>query len=727
MQAYFDIVSGMNKAYKPSEWEEKLYTFWEKKKYFHAHISKKDPFCIILPPPNANAHLHVGHAMYVYEDIMIRFNKLRGKEVLWLPGVDHAGFETQYVFEKFLSKQGKSRFDYDRDTLYKMIWDFVQQNRGIAEAQLKKLGFALDWDRIKFTLDEDIVQTVNETFKKLFDDGFVYRDMKLVNYCVKDGTSFSDLEVVYKDNVSPLYYLKYGPFELATTRPETKFGDTAVAVNPKDKRYQKWVGQELEVEGLNGSFKIKVVADEAVDPEFGTGVVKVTPAHDFNDFEIAQRHNLPLKQVIGYDGRLNELTGPYQGLKVMAARAKVVEDLKKKGLLVRVDETYQNRVATCYRCGSIIEPLPKTQWFVKVKSLTQKAKSAVESGEVKVYPTRFKKILIDWLDRFHDWNISRQIVWGIRIPAYRCTSHDTHDSINDTNDHWFVSLEKPDICKICGKCAFVQDEDTFDTWFSSGQWPFATLKNQADPKVFDYFYPTSVMETGYDILPWWVARMIMFGLYRTGKVPFKLVFLHGMVRDRKGQKMSKSKGNVVNPMDIVEKYGADSLRAMLIFQSKEGGDVNFTEDKIIGMRNYANKIWNIGRFLYIGNNLEDESNKSSSQDEETSKYIETLSRLRKEFDVLAKGYIEHMEKNRFSQAFNELYEFLWHRYADVYLEELKEAVRSGKIDIFEELKGIYVHSIVMLHPFMPFLTEAIWKEFYGDDSSIIESTYLIKH
>ncbi|OGK43597.1 valine--tRNA ligase, partial [Candidatus Roizmanbacteria bacterium RIFCSPLOWO2_01_FULL_37_57] len=557
----------MNKAFIPSEWEEKLYSFWEQKGYFKAQINKdKQPFSIILPPPNANAPLHLGHAMYVYEDIMIRYNKLLGKEVLWLPGADHAGFETQFVFEKNLQKQGKSRFDYDRETLFTMIWDFVMENRPIMESQLKRLGFALDWEKKKFTMDDDIVKIVYETFKKLHDEGLVYRDTKLVNFCTHDGTSFSDLEIIYREETAPLYYMKYGPFELATVRPETKFGDTAVAVHPDDRRYKKWIGKEIEVTGLIETFKIRVIADEAVDPKFGTGVVKVTPAHDFNDYEMAKRHNIPLKQVIGFDGRLNELTGPYKGLKVLAAREKVVEDLKQKGLITKIDESYTHSVPTCYKCGRVIEPLPKEQWFVKVRPLADQAIKLVEKGEINIYPRRFKRGLIDWLKKFHDWNISRQIVWGIRIPAWRCSK---------CNEWTVTSGEKPTNCLKCQSKELVQDEDTFDTWFSSSQWSYATLLTQdhhsqlsnLNSQFYTYFYPTAVMETGYEILPWWVARMIMMGYFATNKVPFKNVFLHGMVRDKQGRKMSKSKGNVVNPMEVLDKYGADALRAALIFQT----------------------------------------------------------------------------------------------------------------------------------------------------------------
>ncbi len=708
----------MEKNYIPQQMEEKLYRFWENNGYFIAKVEKnKQPFSIILPPANANADLHLGHAMYTYEDVMIRYRRMRGEETLWFPGADHAGIETQFVFEKHLQKEGKSRFDYDRETLFKMIWDFVMNNKAKMENQLRRLGFALDWTKEKFTLDPDIVAIVYRTFKKLYDEGLAYRAVKLVNYCTFCGTSFSDLEVVYKEREAVLYYLKYGPFTLATTRPETKFGDTAVAVNPKDKRYRAWVGKEIEVEGLTGKFKIKVIADEAVDPKFGTGVVKVTPAHDFTDFEISKRHNLEMKQVIGFDGKLNEITGPYQGLYINQARKKIVEDLKKKGLLVKVKEDYRHRIGTCYKCGRVIEPLPKEQWFIKIRPLADKAKNLVKDNKIKIYPARFKKILLWWLDNFRDWNISRQIVWGIRIPAYYCRS----------TKKWFVCADKPKRCEACGGNDFIQDEDTFDTWFSSAQWPFATLETINGKDFFNYFYPTSVMETGYEILPWWVARMIMIGYFATGKNPFQNVFLHGMVRDKTGRKMSKSKGNVINPIDMVDKYGADALRVALLFEVKEGSDLVVSEDKIKGMRNFANKIWNIGRFIYINQtqisrfaNAPARRAKLKSQSLDTK----TMKEMSKEFNEEKKKYIKYMNSYQFSRALGLLYEFIWHRLADYYLEALKNELKNGNIKALEILKEVYLESLKLLHPFAPFVSEAVWKVFNGEKSSILNERIL---
>lgn len=700
----------MDSKYQPQLVEEKIYKEWEEKGYFKASVNKsKEPFSIILPPPNANGSLHLGHAMFTYEDIMIRFNKMMGKETLWLLGLDHAGTETQFVFEKYLKKQGKSRYDYKRDELYKMIWKYVAENKSTIKNQLKRLGFALDWSREKFTMDPEIVKIVYKTFKDLFDQGLIYRANKLINYCTNCGTSFSDLEVVYIERTDSLYYMKYGPFTLATTRPETKFGDTAVAVHPDDKHYQKWIGKEIEVEGLIGKFKVIVVGDKAVDPKFGTGAVKVTPAHDFNDYEIAKRHDLPMKQVIGFDGKLNSLAGKYQGLRVFSARQQIVADLQAKGQMVKIKEDYVHRVGTCYRCGKVLEPLPKEQWFIKVKPLADRAKKLIEKKETEVLPKRFKKRLVTILDDFIDWNISRQVVWGIRIPAYKCKSKNQM-----TNDKWFISTEKPEKCKICGECIPEQDEDTFDTWFSSAQWPFATLMTEGQ-EFFDYFYPTSVMETGHDILRAWVARMMMIGYFSKKKTPFEKIFLHGMVRDSKGQKMSKSKGNVIDPILMIDKYGADALRSALIFGTKEGGDISFSEEKVVGMRNFVNKVWNMGRFLELNSKFEIRNPKQIINSKS-----KILNELEKEYKKEKKQYLKFMDSYQFSKALGLVYEFIWHRFADFYIEQLKDEIINGNIEALEVLKEVYLENLKMLHPFVPFVTEEIWKVFEKD--SILKSS-----
>lgn len=689
----------MDKTYNHKEVEEKIYKKWEDSGSFAPEINPKGkPFTIILPPPNANAPLHFGHAMYVVEDILVRFHRMKGDAALWLPGADHAGFETQFVFEKQLQKEGKSRFDYDRDTLYQMIWDFVAANRGTMESQLKRLGFSLDWGRMKFTLDPKIVEIVYGTFKKLYDQGLVYRDLKLVNYCTHDGTSFSDLEVKHVEQEDPLYYMKYGPFVLATVRPETKFGDTAVAVNLKDKRYKDWIGKEIKFKGLIGPVRLKVVGDDVVDMKFGTGVVKVTPAHDFTDFEIGKRHNLEMKQVIGLDGRLTELAGKYTGLKVKQAREQVAKDLAGAGLLEKIDENYTHTVATCYKCGRVLEPLPMEQWFVKVRPLADRAIKSIKSKEIKLVPKRFEKTAIDWLNNFHDWNISRQLVWGIRIPAWKCV---------ECNE-WVVTEGKTPVkCTHCNSKQLIQDTDTFDTWFSSGQWPFATLEATKSGD-FEKFYPTSLMETGYDILPWWVLRMIMLGLFATDKIPFETVYLHGLVRDSKGQKMSKSKGNVINPIEMIDKYSADAVRMALIFGAAPGNDQSLSEEKIRGMRNFANKLWNIGRYF-------DMQIKSDQYANREIPFLDTAQTLMGEdkdiiddLNILIENTTKALNTFRLNDAAENIYEFTWHNFADVYIEKVKTRMSEGDELAFSVFRHVWITTLKLLHPFMPFITEDLW-------------------
>lgn len=693
----------MNKTYSQLEVEEKWYKVWEESGFFKPEVNPDgDPFCIILPPPNANADLHFGHAMYVVEDILVRYHRMKGYSTLWLPGSDHAGFETQVVFERHLAKEDKSRFDFDRETLYQMIFDFVQKNKGSMENQLRRLGFSVDWSREKFTLDPDIIKVVYKTFKKMFDDKLIYRANRIVNYCTKHGTSFSDLEVEYQDRTTPLYFMKYGPLTLATVRLETKFGDTAVAVHPEDKRYQEYVGKEIEIETVLGKSKIKVIADEAVDPEFGTGVVKVTPAHSSIDFEIAQRHNLEVKQVIGYDGRLNEKAGKFSGMRVKEARAAIAEEMAEKGLIEKVDETYTNRVAVCYKCGTEIEPLPLEQWFIKIEPLAKPALEAVKKGEVKIFPNNFTATYFQWMNNIRDWNISRQIVWGIQIPAWFCVKC----------QQWTITDgETPEKCQHCSNTELDRDSDVFDTWFSSGQWPFATLQT-TKPGDFEKFYSTSVMETGRDILFFWVARMIMLGIYNTGKVPFKDVVLHGTVLDPLGKKMSKSKGNVVNPIEIVEQYGADAGRMALVYGTAFGHDQALSHPKLQAMRNFTNKLWNIGRFL-IDFKPEDAKSldleKGFTSDNAQDKEI--LEKLDQTIDKVAKA----IEQYRFHDGAEALYDFIWHQFADRYIEQTKERRAEAQ----PVLEYVFKTSLELLHPYMPFITEELWQKLPHQGESIM--------
>lgn len=722
----------MDKVYNHAQIEQEIYKQWENKNYFKPEVHPDGkPYTIILPPPNANGNLHFGHAMFVVEDILIRMHRMQGDTTLWLPGMDHAGFETQFVFEKHLSEQGKSRFDYSRDELYQMIWDFVHDSGGTIEDQLKRLGFSLDWSRKTFTLDPKVIKIVHATFKKMYDDGLIYRGERLVNYCTFDGTSFSDLEVEYKEREAPLYYVKYGPLVLATTRPETKFGDTAVAVHPQDTRYKEYVGKTVDIETVLGPAKILVIADEMVDPEFGTGVVKITPAHDFNDFEVAQRHNLPLKQVIDFDGRMNEHAGKFAGMYAKQARAAIVAEMKEKGLIEKIDEKYIHRVGVCYKCKNVIEPLPKEQWFVKVKPLAEKAMDAVKKGEIKIYPDNFVTHYNQWLSNLRDWNISRQIVWGIRIPAWR----------NTRTGEWKVTDgEAPHSDE------WEQDTDTFDTWFSSSQWPYATLLAQSEIsniqfpiskneeyKFPDYkkFYPTSVMETGYDILRAWVSRMVMMGYFVTGQKPFSDIVLHGLVNDPYGKKMSKSKGNVVNPLELVEQYGADAVRFALVYGTALGHDQSLSYPKLEAMRKFTNKLWNMGRFIQMqGEKVKGEGESLLSDNNANNNVtIEQLNNLAKHEND--KAMVEKMKKLSsevtrlidiydFNHAAQNLYDFAWHEFADIYIEDVKNRVDENS---FAVLISLYLMLLKLLHPFMPFVTEEINKQLQLSDKMLIISPW----
>ena len=679
----------MDSKYDHKLYEDEIYKTWEESGAFKAR-EKGEPYTILMPPPNANASLHAGHAMYTVDDVMIRFKRMQGFSALWIPGMDHAGFETQYVYEKNLAKEGKSRMDFDRETLYKNIFEFVKNNSGLIFQQFKRLGFSADWDRSVFSLDKKVTDQVFETFKKMESEGLVYRDGYIVNYCTHCGTSLAELEVVHETKIEPLYYIKYGPLTLATVRPETKFGDTALAVNPKDKRYSKWVGKEIEIEGLLGKTKIKVISDSYVDKDFGTGVVKITPAHDPNDFAVWQRHKDEIEgpiSVIDMFGRLTDITGKYSGMKVNMARELVVKDLDEKGLIEKIDKNYEHNVTVCYKCKHTLEPLIIPNWFIKVKDLKAKVKEVVENDEVKFFPKKFKRHMLSWLDVMHDWPISRQIVWGIRIPAWRC----------EKCMEWTITAgDIPETCHSCGNAKLTQDADTFDTWFSSGQWPYATL--QASQKGdFDYFYPTTVMETGYDILPFWVLRMLMLGIYTTGEVPFKKVLLHGLVRDKEGQKISKSKGNVIDPLEMAERYGADAVRMSLVWGTLIENDISLSEDNIRGQRNFANKLWNIARFVL--------SQECTGEIKEN---------LKDEFDALITDVTRDIEEFRVYIAAEKIYHYLWHRFADEIIEESK-----GKAEYGATLYYILENSLKLLHPFMPFITEEIYQSLPTKDAKFL--------
>ncbi len=696
------------KPYNPQETEDKIYKLWEEGGFFNPdNLSgeKKEVFTILMPPTNANGDLHAGHGLVMtIEDIMTRYKRMRGFKALWVPGTDHAGFETQVVYEKKLEKEGRSRFKMEPEDLYKEILDFTLSNKKNIVNQVKKIGASCDWSREKFTLDEDVIKTVHNTFKKLSDDDLLYRGKRIVNWCTKHQTSLSELESQSEEQVDPLYYIKYGPFTLATVRPETKFGDTAIAVNPNDDRYKDYIGKEIDIDTEIGKKKLKVIADDFVDPEFGTGVVKVTPAHDPNDFEMGLRHDLEVINVIDKYGRLNENAGKYEGLKIKEARKVVVEDLQKQGLIEKIDENYKHKVKECYKCQSILEPRIMPQWFVKMEPLAKPIIKEIEADNIKYLPENYKKITLHWLNNINDWNISRQIVWGIPIPAKIC----------EKCSEGFVDLD--DSIKECKKCGgnVVQETDTFDTWFSSGQWPFAAL-GYPDSEDSKTFYPTQILETAGDIIFFWVARMLMLGKYITGELPFNTVYLHGMVLDGKGKKMSKSKGNVINPLDLTEEFGTDAFRMGMTIGNTPGSSIALSSDKIRAYKHFANKLWNITRFILENNDGVDLKTKP--------KITESDDKILKELGDFAKDITKDMEEYRFYMAAEKIYHYLWHTLADVILEESKVIFSEGdaeaKLSRQWTLYEILTTCLKLLHPFAPFVTEEIWQHLPEKDSDML--------
>lgn len=687
------------KHYEPAQYEPDIYALWEKSRTFTPRSrGSDDTYCIVMPPPNANANLHIGYGLAAsLEDIAARYHRMKGEATLLLPGADHAGFETQSVYEKHLAKEGKSRFDFSRDDLYSQIYDFVALNRSNFETQIRRLGVSCDWEQYTFTLDEKIVNRAYATFKKLWDDKLIYRGERLVNYCTFHGTGFADVEVEHKDTTTPLYYIQYGPFEIATTRPETKFGDTAVAVHPDDERYKDLVGQTITVEGLNGPFEIRVVADDMVDRNFGTGVVKITPAHDFNDYEVAQRHNLPSIRVINHDGKLNHHTGKYEGMTVLEARKAVAEDLKAKGLLLRVDENYQNRVGVCYKCGTTIEPMLMEQWFINMQPLAKRAIEVLKNDKITFYPATKKDQLITYLQGLRDWNISRQIAWGIPIPAFK--------NIHDDDDWIFDERVTEEIIEVGGK-TYARDPDVFDTWFSSSSWPYATL-DYPDSDLFKRFYPNGLMETGGEILYPWVSRMIMLGLYVTDDIPFKEVYIHGYVMAEDGSKMSKSVGNVVDPIPVIDQYGSDALRLGIIAGRAPAVNRGYDTRRVEEARNFCNKLWNIAR--YIESQLGDNTNLAAEPQPITPADHWILGRTQHAIEATT----SHLDNHRYSEAYELLYHYIWDDIADWYVEASKQAQNASVLNV------VLGTALRLLHPLAPFVTETIWQTLHPDTNDLL--------
>ncbi|MEI6039900.1 MAG: valine--tRNA ligase [Candidatus Berkelbacteria bacterium] len=692
------------KNYNPKETEDKIYALWEKAEAFKPVIDNpsadgQKPFVVVIPPPNVTGSLHMGHALNnTIQDILIRRSRMRGVPTLWIPGTDHAGIATQNVVEKKLAKEGTSRHELGREEFTKEIWTWVDQYGNTIINQLKSMGCSCDWSRQRFTMDEGYAEAVKATFIRYYEKGWIYRGERVVNWCTRCQTSLSDIEVEYKEEKGKLYWIKYGPFTLATTRPETKLGDTAVAVHPDDKRYKDMVGKTYTIKGVNGDFDVIVIADRYVDPNFGTGAVKVTPAHDFSDYEASLRHNVPMKQIIDKYGKMMDNCGKYAGMKTAEAREAIVEDMQKMGLIDHIDEDYIHNVGTCYRCGKIIEPQPSKQWFVKMDELAKPAIEAVKSGAIKFTPERWSKVYLDWMENLRDWCISRQIWWGHQIPAW------------EKGDEIYVGDNPPE--------GFTRSEDVLDTWFSSALWPFATLGWPSKTEDLKHFYPTSVLSTARDILYLWVARMIFSGYEFTGEKPFSEVYIHPTVFNKEGKRMSKSLGTGVDPLLLIDQYGADAMRFGLSYINTGVQDLKFDEEAIKAGGKFANKLWNISRFLTW--KLENENPKSEIKitnetpepKSEADKII--LTKLNEVISLVDKD----LDEFKFGQAAHELYDFVWHDLADVYIEESKKELN------LPVLQHIITSSIKLLHPIMPFVTEEIWQNLY--ENKIVDEKLLIK-
>ena len=677
------------KVYEPAQYEPTTYALWETSGAF-APSGTGEPFSVIMPPPNANGNLHIGHALDMnLKDIVVRYQRMRGRDVAYIPGADHAGFETWVVFEKELAKTGASRFDFSREKLYQQVWDFVAAKRGDMELQLRALGTSASWDDLVFTLDDKVITTVYDTFKKLWDDQLIYRGERIVNYCTTHQTSFADIEVEHREEHDTLWTISYplldrvGELRVATTRPETLLGDTAIAVHPEDERYKDMIGQRVMIPIVKR--EIPIVADDAVEKDFGTGAVKVTPAHDPTDYEIGQRHDLPSISVIGHDGLMTEQAGSqFAGLDSLEARKRLLAALQAEDALVKTEDLV-HAVGHCYKCGTRIQPLLKEQWFLTIRPLADRAKQAIEQGDITFTPASKGKLVIQYLDNLRDWNLSRQIPWGIPIPAFQNTA-DPSDWIFDTRvDHPTITVD--------GKI-YVREEDTFDTWFSSGQWPYIVTDALEENGALKRFYPTDLMETGSDLLDRWVARMIMLGLYRTDQVPFRDVYMHGMVLDERGQKMSKSKGNVINPMEIISSYGSDALRLGIIAKRSAGQNQAFSTASVIAGRNFCNKLWNMARF--IEPHIQEQLGSAPTPVTIADHWV--IGRLE-----AARTAVEtHLDGYRFAEAGDIVYHTVWGDVADWYLETSKLTPNPSV------LAWVLETCLKLAHPFAPFVTEAIW-------------------
>ena len=696
------------KGYEPVQVEEDLYRFWVDQNLFRADVEATGPpFSMVIPPPNVTGTLHMGHALNTtLQDILWRFYKMKGYNVLWVPGTDHAGIATQNVVERMLAQEGIDRHQLGRERFIGKVWEWRSKYGGIIINQLKRLGAACDWSRERFTMDEGLSRAVKEVFVRLYQEGLIYRGDYIINWCPRCQTALSDLEVEHETHEGNLFHIRYplvkgpGAVVVATTRPETMLGDTAVAVNPEDERYQDLTGQEVHLPLTQR--RIPIIFDPYVDKGFGTGALKITPAHDFNDFEIGRRHELPIVNVMDPEARMNENAGAYQGMDRKACRQKVLEDLKALGLLEKI-EKYTHNIGHCYRCKTMIEPYLSKQWFVRVGPLAEQAIKAVENGQTQIFPKTWEKTYFDWMTHIRDWCISRQIWWGHQIPAWYC----------DNCGSVIVSVNPPQFCPTCNSTKLRQETDVLDTWFSSALWPFSTLGWPQETRELQVYYPTSVLVTGFDILFFWVARMMMMGLRFMGKVPFHHVYIHALVRDAEGQKMSKSKGNVIDPLTIMDRYGTDAFRFTLAALAVPGRDIKLSEERIEGYRHFVNKIWNAARFsLSHFEGLEIEGQESSPPQDPVNRWI--ISRLRVVIEKVEQGIKEY----RFNEAAHEIYHFIWHEFCDWYLEFIKpvlyqEDESREKSITRQTLYQVLVTLLKVIHPFMPFVSEKIYQSLPG--------------
>ena len=706
----------MAKAYEPKEVEQKWYAYWENNRLFRADaVSDSKPFCIVIPPPNVTGSLHMGHALNnTLQDILCRYKKMKNFNVLWQPGTDHAGIATQNVVEKDLASKGTDRHTVGRERFVELVWDWRKRYGGVIINQLKRLGCSCDWSRERFTMDEGLSSAVREVFVRLYEEGLVYRGDYIINWCPRCHTALADLEVEHHDTDSFLYHIRYafqdgdGYLVVATTRPETLLGDTAVAVNPEDGRYRGLEGKKVLLPVLKKP--IPVIHDKYVDREFGTGALKITPAHDPNDFEIGNTHGLERIRVIGEDGTMNDLAGPYKGMDRFVCRDKILEDLRQEGLLEKV-ETYQHAVGHCYRCKTMIEPLLSKQWFVKVGPLAQQASRAVKEGKTRIYPGNWEGVYFDWMDNIKDWCVSRQIWWGHRIPAWYCESC----------GEIIVAKEEPKGCGHCGSEKLVQETDVLDTWFSSALWPFSTLGWPEKTDELKTFYPTSVLVTGFDILFFWVARMMMMGIHFMGDVPFRDVYIHALVRDAEGKKMSKSKGNVIDPLEVMDQFGTDAFRFTLAALAAQGRDIKLSEDKILGYRHFVNKIWNAARLVIMNSDPEEKAGEREGSFSLPERWI--LTRL----GEVSEGVGQALEEFRFNDAATLCYRFIWHEVCDWFLEMAKQGLYGQDLALKKSTKttmlAVLVSSLKLLHPFMPFVTEEIWQKLPSTQGSIMQAPF----